>query len=221
MSEQELAAQKAPDAENKRHEAEQPAPGSRFFRPARLLRIICEEFARFHFKLRLLDICVAWMPHFCFFRSRTYLYRAFGVRIGARSVILGRMELSGSDPLLKKLRIGEDCQITAPLYVDLNAEITVGNRVALAHHVKLVTSTHELGSEAQRCGELRFAPIHIEDGCWIGASAVILPGVTIGKGSVIAAGAVVASDIPPNTLAGGIPAKSIKTLPTVSTKATG
>ena len=184
--------------------------------PLRVFHAAIEEFERFHFGLRVLELCIGWMPHFCFNRSRTYLYRAFGVKIGARSVILGKMDLSGADPVLEKLRIGEDCQVTAPLYVDLNAEVTIGDRVAVAHHVKLVTSTHELGGEHRRCGALRFAPIVIEDGCWIGAGAIILPGVTIGRGCMIAAGAVVASDIPPNTLAGGIPARAIKSLPTDS-----
>lgn len=214
MSEQEIPARDAPDVSLQPSQAENHAASSaRPAWPFRLLHIAYEEFALFHPGLRLLDLLIGWMPHFCFNRSRTYLYRAFGVKIGARSVILGRMELSGSDPVMRKFRIGEDCQVTAPLYVDLNAEITIGNRVALAHHVKLVTSTHELGNEQQRCGRLRFAPIVIEDGCWIGAGATILPGVTIGRGCIIAAGAVVAADIPPNSLAGGIPAKVIKSLP--------
>lgn len=58
------------------------------------------------------------------------------------------------------------------------------------------------------------APITIEDGCWIGASVTILPGVRIGKGCVIAAGAVVTHDVEDNTLVGGVPAKVIKELST-------
>lgn len=55
-------------------------------------------------------------------------------------------------------------------------------------------------------------PIIIKKNAWIGAAATILPGVTIGENSVIAAGAVVSKDIPDNVVAGGIPAKIIKTI---------
>jgi len=56
------------------------------------------------------------------------------------------------------------------------------------------------------------APVHIGRDVWIGANAVILPGVTIGDGAVIAAGAVVTKDVPENTVAGGVPAKVIKSV---------
>ena len=55
-------------------------------------------------------------------------------------------------------------------------------------------------------------PIKIGCNVWIGANATILPGVTIGDGAVIAAGAVVSKDVPPRTIAGGVPAKIIKTI---------
>jgi acetyltransferase-like isoleucine patch superfamily enzyme len=184
----------------------------------RILGVLADEVLVFRGRLVLVDMVEHFLPHFCFNRLRTWLYRACGVEIGARSIVLGRMELTGSGPIWKKLRIGTDCQITAPLYVDLNAEITIGNEVALAHHVVLVTSTHDIGTGTRRCGTLRSAPIVIEDGCWIGAGVTILPGVTIGRCSVIAAGAVVASDIPANTLAGGVPAKPIRSLPPVEEK---
>lgn len=58
-------------------------------------------------------------------------------------------------------------------------------------------------------------PIRIEDDSWIGANAVILPGVTIGRGSTIGAGAIVSRDIPPYSVAVGIPARVVKKLPSV------
>ena len=85
--------------------------------------------------------------------------------------------------------------------------------MAIGHHSVLITSSHELGGPARRAGSLKTAPVVIEDGCWLGAGVTVLPGVTIHRGAVIAAGAVVAADVPPNTLAGGVPARLIKTLP--------
>ena len=54
------------------------------------------------------------------------------------------------------------------------------------------------------------APIHIKDRVWIGANATVVPGVTIGENSIVAAGAVVTKDVPPNTIVGGVPAKVLK-----------
>jgi maltose O-acetyltransferase len=180
-------------------------------------RILREEMEAIHWRLRLLNILLFFLPHLCLNRLRTRLYRLFGLQVGANTLILGSMELSGQGNIWKKLRIGKNCQITAPLYLDLNADITVGDHVALAHHVKLVTTTHDATWQTKRCGESRIDPIVIEDGCWIGAGAIILPGVTVGRGSVVGAGAVVTADVPTNTLVAGVPARPIKELPTQMT----
>jgi len=185
----------------------------------RIGKALREEIEVLHPRLRLLNFIVGALPHFCFNRLRTRLYRAFGLTVGPRTIILGHIELSGAGNIWKKFRIGADCQITSPLYVDLNGEVTIGSGVALAHHVVLVTSTHEPGPETQRCGKLKVAPIVIEEGCWIGAGTMVLPGVTIGRGSIIAAGAVVAASVPPNTLAGGVPARPIRALSTTDGEA--
>jgi NDP-sugar pyrophosphorylase family protein len=171
------------------------------------------ELGRFSLRFRILNAALFFCPHFCFNLLRTALYRLAGVRIGADTVIYGGMELSGDGRYWKRLAIGSECQITAPLYLDLNAPITIGDRVALGHHVKLVTSGHKYGSARRRCGEGWSEPIVIGDGAWIGAGAIILPGVTIGSASVVGAGAVVTRDVPPNTLVAGAPARIIRELP--------
>ena len=56
------------------------------------------------------------------------------------------------------------------------------------------------------------APIHIGRHVWIGANATVLPGVTIGEGAIVAAGAVVTKDVPKNTMVGGVPARVIRTI---------
>ena len=77
----------------------------------------------------------------------------------------------------------------------------------------MITTNHDPGLGWRRCGALSKAPIVVEDGSWIGACATILPGITIGRGSVVAAGAVVTTDVDPHTMVGGVPAKRIKALP--------
>lgn len=90
--------------------------------------------------------------------------------------------------------------------------IALGNDVALGLQVTVITSTHELGTDARRAGPWRIEPVTIHDGCWIGARATILPGVTIGAGTIVAAGAVVTSDCEPNHLYAGVPARIVRKL---------
>ncbi|MFD0054166.1 DapH/DapD/GlmU-related protein [Streptomyces sp. NPDC127168] len=89
--------------------------------------------------------------------------------------------------------------------------IRIGNGVMIAPKASLITGGHPLPL-AERREYLSFAPIVIEDDVWIGTSAVILQGVTIGAGAVVAAGAVVSRDVPTGTLVGGVPARVIKTI---------
>lgn len=162
--------------------------------------------------LRILNVILFFMPHFCFNRLRTSLYRMYGVPIGKGSLILGSMDINWDGRLEHKLRIGENCLITCPLYLDANAEIHIGNHVAIGHHTIMITTDHSYNSEGRRCGISLYRPIIVEDGAWIGAHVTVLPGVTIGKGSVVAAGSVVTKDVTPNTLVGGVPSKVIRDL---------
>lgn len=86
--------------------------------------------------------------------------------------------------------------------------IYIGDDVLIGHHAMFATLNHDENPE--RRGDLHPSPIHIGNRVWIGANATILPGVTIGDGAIVAAGAVVTRDVPPMTIAGGVPAKRIK-----------
>lgn len=90
--------------------------------------------------------------------------------------------------------------------------MTIGNGVLVASDVCIGTGTHSTDWQTrQAMNGTSFAhPIRIEDDCWIGARAVILPGVRIGRGATVAAGAVVNKDVEAETLVGGVPAKLIK-----------
>ena len=87
------------------------------------------------------------------------------------------------------------------------AKITIGTKVAISREAFICTASHDI-TKPER--PLFTAPITICDGVWIGARAIILPGVTIGEGAVVAAGAVVTKDVDPFTVVGGNPAKFIK-----------
>lgn len=88
--------------------------------------------------------------------------------------------------------------------------ITIGDNVLIGHNVVLATLDHN--TCVSKRAELFAAPIVIEDNVWIGANATVTSGVTIGKGSIVAAGAVVTKDVPKYSIVGGIPAKVIREL---------
>lgn len=94
-------------------------------------------------------------------------------------------------------------------FLDLGG-ITIEDGVLIAPKVSLLSEGHPLAPEERH--SLKAGHIHIKKNAWIGANATILPGVTIGENAVVAAGAVVSKDVPDNTVAGGIPAKIIKTI---------
>jgi len=88
--------------------------------------------------------------------------------------------------------------------------ITIEDNVFIAPKVSLLSEGHPISPEERHT--LVPARIHIKRNAWIGANATILPGVTIGENAVVAAGAVVSKDVPDNVVAGGIPAKVIKSV---------
>jgi acetyltransferase-like isoleucine patch superfamily enzyme len=152
------------------------------------------------------------LPQLAFGRARTAALRAFGVRLGPRSLVFGPMRITGPGDVPELLSFGSDVVVTGNLHVDLGAEVRVGNNVYLGHYVTLLTVSHAIAGPWQRCGAPVFAPIKVEDGAWIATRAVILPGVTIGWGAVVAAGAVVTRDVPPHALVAGVPARLVRML---------
>ena len=90
--------------------------------------------------------------------------------------------------------------------------VTIGSHVNLAQGITVTALNHNFEDTNKRIDEQGIStnPVTIEDDIWIGANAVILPGVTIGHHSVVAAGAVVTKDVPPHSLAAGVPAKIMK-----------
>lgn len=90
--------------------------------------------------------------------------------------------------------------------------VTIGDHVNLAQGITVTALNHNFADTDKRIDEQGVStnPVVIEDDIWIGANAVVLPGVTIGHHSVVAAGAVVTKDVPPHSLVAGVPAKIIK-----------
>jgi acetyltransferase-like isoleucine patch superfamily enzyme len=126
--------------------------------------------------------------------------------------------------------IGEDTQIRAPFYCDWGdgirigartfvnfncvmldgAQITLGDECLLAAGVQLITATHPIDPGRRRRAVEQALPVTIGDGVWIGAGALVLPGVTIGENAVVGAGAVVTRSLPAEVVAQGTPARIVR-----------
>lgn len=111
---------------------------------------------------------------------------------------------------------GSNIKVGDNFYSNFNATILdcsivdIGKNVKLGPNVTITTASHPLDVEQRINGKEMAYPVIIKDNVWIAANAVILPGVTIGKNSVVAAGAVVSRDVPDNVVVGGVPAKVIR-----------
>jgi acetyltransferase-like isoleucine patch superfamily enzyme len=102
---------------------------------------------------------------------------------------------------------GKDVWFTNTYILDY-APVYFGEHITIGPDVKIITSWHDL----ENLNIVKAKSITIEDNVWITMNAVILPGVTIGKNSIVAAGAIVTKSVPPNSLVAGNPARIIKTL---------
>lgn len=110
----------------------------------------------------------------------------------------------------KNTRIGKNVFINFDCtFLDLGG-INIEDNVLIAPKVSLLSEGHPASPENRH--SLIARPIHIQRNAWIGANATILQGVTIGENAIVAAGSVVSSDVPANSVVGGIPARHLKTL---------
>ncbi len=142
---------------------------------------------------------------------RCLLMKLFGLKIHASSKL-------GKGVAITKygnLRVGAHSSISPSVYLDTFRPIRIGKGCSIGFRSCLVTGTHVVQSDylSQRPLDLaKSRPIEIEDFVWIGANATILPGVRIGRGAVVAAGAVVAKDVEPATIVAGVPAKVVRVI---------
>jgi acetyltransferase-like isoleucine patch superfamily enzyme len=145
------------------------------------------------------------------------------ILIGASSIVEGELLVF---PHGGQIQLGEWCFVGARTCVWSGANVTIGNRVLIAHGVNIFDNlTHPIDAGARHRQfraisttghpatiDLDDQPIHIEDDAWIGAGATVLRGVRIGRAAIVAASAVVTHDVPPLSVVAGNPARVIKQL---------
>lgn len=139
---------------------------------------------------------------------RVAILRAYGADVKSTG-IMGGCTFEGNT---RNLHIGKDCFFNTTAYIESVGEVWIGNRVGFSMEVMILTSDHDIDENGQWVHEANPKPVRIEDGVWIGARSTVLPGVTIGEGTVIAAGSVVTRDCEPWSLYGGVPARRIRGL---------
>lgn len=158
--------------------------------------------------------CARLLPDFAFPALRTQLYRWAGCRIAPRVAILGSLRLIGPGPIAKRLSVEHGALIAPGVTFGLDAAIDLGPNVSVSPGVTFCTATHPVGFGSERMSRVVIRkPIVVEGGVWIGMNSLILPGVTLGRGSVVAAGSVVSQNVAADTLVAGNPATVLQTLP--------
>ena len=174
------------------------------------MTVLREDISGFHPRLIALNFVTGLLPRHRAAYSRARLFALAGFRIGEGTRFAETPKINGDKRLYDKLIVGKDCQIGADCIFDLSERITIGDRVTIGFGVMLLTSTHELDIREHRAGPVQLIPVTIGDGSWLGPRVIILPGVTVGEGAIVEAGAVVNKDVPPHSRVGGMPAVPLK-----------
>lgn len=155
-----------------------------------------------------------FIPKSCLIHPDTRIHpREGSIRLGERCTVAAGAIIQGN------VSLGNDCSIQFNTMLigygsreRPSGQITIGNAVRIAPQVMMVATNHLFSNpDVPIHGQgLEHAPITIEDDVWIAGRVTLTAGVTIGKGSVIGAGSVVTRDIPPYSIAVGVPAKVVK-----------
>ena len=148
------------------------------------------------------------LPSTRLYRIKVALYRWAGIDIAATARVVSSVSIIGPGEVSIGLDtfIGHECML-----VSAGAGIYIGANVDIGPRVFIGTGTHEVDmSGLHSAGKGTSVAIVVEDGVWIGAGSLVLPGVVIGFKAVIAAGSVVTRDVPPFVVAAGVPCRVVK-----------
>jgi len=175
-------------------------------------QLLRDETAGLNVRLVLARLVCAPFPVHTGGRVRALALRTAGFNIGHGTLFWGMPTITGHHGLYSHLTIGRFCRINLGCTIDLGADVTIGDNISIGHHVMLMSTSHEIGPAERRAGQVLARPIVIGSGAWLGARSVIMPGVTVGNSAIVAAGAIVTKDVPPNTVVGGVPARVLREL---------
>jgi maltose O-acetyltransferase len=134
---------------------------------------------------------------------RRRMLRVAGIQVGSGTIVAGGC-FFGS----RRIQIGASCYVGPGCFFDGSDDVRLHDRVNIAFGVTVTTSTHEPGTAERRAGAARSAPVAVGEGSWVGAKATLLPGVTLGDGCIVGAGALVTRSCGDSQQLVGVPARS-------------
>ena len=137
-------------------------------------------------------------------RVRSAVLRRAGATIAPSASLHGGTYMT--DP--RNLYVGRESFINRSCYLDLSGPLILGDNVNVGHGATFITVEHSYLPDER--GTNTFRPIVLKEGSWVGANATVMPGVTIGRFAVVAAGALVLKDVPDGWVVGGVPARFLK-----------
>ncbi|HEY3775519.1 MAG TPA: acyltransferase [Solirubrobacteraceae bacterium] len=179
-----------------------PAPAVGGLRVMPALRLFCVRVANY-----LTNHVVAHVPSFTI--RHLWYQRVVGVEIGHGAGVSMRTFMWSYGP--RQVRrsgasIGRNTRISQGCTIDLRSGLAIGDNVSVSPEVMILAGSHDV--HAPRFNDIA-GFVTIEDYVWIGARAIVLPGVTLGRGAVVAAGSVVTKNVAPMTMVAGVPAKPV------------
>lgn len=140
--------------------------------------------------------------------AKSAFLRVLGAQVGRRVVFYPGLWIAPPRGLV----IGDDVDLALGVLISASGGVYIGDRTLVGYRSQILSSNHRVGSVGEpifSSGHVK-AAVRIEDDCWIGANCIILPGVTIGRGAVVAGGSIVTRDVPSGSIVAGVPAKVIK-----------
>lgn len=147
-----------------------------------------------------LFVRASWNP---FMGMKIFLLRLFGAKIGKGLIIKNNVIVK----FPWKLEIGDNCWIGEDVWIDNLDSVSIGNDVCISQGAMLLTGNHDYTVYNM---PYRNAPIVIDDGAWIGAQAVVCPGVTVSNNAILTVGSIATKDMEENGIYQGNPAKIIR-----------
>jgi maltose O-acetyltransferase len=152
--------------------------------------------------------------HICRLPARFFrvILQSFGAQIAVSATIKPGLYFDNLQCGLANLHIAERAYLGPQILIDLASQVEIGAETVLGPRVSIYTHGDVGERMLARFMPREEGPVRLEKGCWIGAGSIILPNVTVGECAVVAAGAVVTSDVPPFTIVAGVPARPIRKL---------
>jgi acetyltransferase-like isoleucine patch superfamily enzyme len=150
-----------------------------------------------------------WMMNF-------FVQRVFGVNRNVPFMVHYTSFVTHADKIILGENVWKSFALSGGCYIQGNNGIEIGDSTIFAPGVKIISANHDPSDLAKHISE---APVRIGKNCWIGANAIILPGVDLGDGSIVGAGAVVTRSFPTGSLLVGVPARKVNLIIPLETSA--